>query len=98
MARKSNAVSATTAMRTTRSTGVTGDSTLEKDGFIFGWEGTSIDPLMYEARAVVDAVWPDTPTPDVVNGLWDETPIMRAVLAALRRGIAIGQGDDIASA
>lgn len=98
MAKKSKVISVKTAMKTTAATGVQGNSTEEKDGFIFGWEGTSVEPLIYEARAIVDNVWPNTPTPDVVNGVWDETPIMKAVLVALRRGIEIGEGDPVATA
>lgn len=98
MAKKSKVISVKTAMKTTAATSVQGDSTEEKDGFIFGWEGTSVEPLIYEARSIVDNVWPNTPTPDVVNGVWDETPIMKAVIVALRRGIEIGEGDPIATA
>lgn len=98
MVKKSKTISVKTAMKTTTSSGVQGDSTEEKDGFIFGWEGTSIEPLIYEARTIVDNVWPNTATPDVVMGVWDHTPIMQAVLVALRRGIEIGEGDSIATA
>ena len=98
MAKQSKTVSIKTAMKTTQATGVKGDSTVEKDGFIFGWEGLAFDELMYEARAIVDNVWPNTATPDVVAGVWDHTPIMQAVLVALRRGIEIGQGDAVATA
>ena len=75
----------------------TGDSTEEKDGFIFGWESTAWDELTYEARAIVDNCWPDTATPDIVNGVWDNTPIMQAVLVALKRGVEIGQGSPVAT-
>lgn len=95
MAKQSKVVSVKTAMKTTNSSGVQGNSTEETDGFIFGWEGLSTEPLIYEARSIVDNVWPDTPTPDVVNGVWDNTPIMQAVIVALRRGIEIGEGDPI---
>ena len=98
MAKHSKTVSVKTAMKTTQSSGVKGDSTVEKDGFIFGWEGTAWDQLTYEARAIVDDVWPNTDTPDIVNGVWDDTPIMKAVLVALHRGIEIGMGDEIADA
>ena len=97
MARKAKAVSVKTAMKTTNAPGVQGNS-VDGEDFIFGWEGLSVDPFMYEARAIVDNVWPDTPTPDVVAGVWDDTPIMRAVLVALRRGIEIGQGSPVATA
>lgn len=98
MAKQSKTVSVKTAMKTTQSSGVKGDSTAEKDGFIFGWEGTAWDQLTYEARAIVDNCWPNTETPDIVNGVWDNTPIMQAVLVALRRGIEIGKGSPIATA
>lgn len=98
MAKSTKTLSIKTAMRTTNSPGVQGNSTEETNGFIFGWEGTSVEPLIYEARAIVDNVWPNTPTPDVVGGVWDDTPIMRAVLVALRRGIQIGEGDPVATA
>lgn len=70
----------------------------ESANFSFGWEGTAFDELIYEARVIVDNVWPNTETPDIVEGLWDNTPIMDAVLAAIRRGIELGQGDDVADA
>lgn len=98
MGKQTKVVSVKTAMKTTASSGVQGDSTESKDGFIFGWEGTSVEPLIYEARAIVDNVWPNTATPDVVLGVWDNTPIMQAVIVALRRGIEIGEGDSIATA
>ena len=66
--------------------------------FVTKWEGTHPDPLIYEARAIVDNIWPNTATPDVVNGVWDDTPIMRAVLAALHVGMAIGMGAEVATA
>lgn len=98
MAKSTKTVSVKTAMKTTKSSGVTGDSTEQKDGFLFGWEGTSVEPLIYEARAIVDNCWPNTETPDIVLGVWDSTPIMQAVIVALRRGIEIGEGDQIATA
>ena len=98
MAKKASTVSVKADMKTTNSPGVKGNSTEETGDFIWGWEGLSADPLMYEARYIVDDVWPNTDTPDIVAGVWDDTPIMRAVLVALRRGIEIGEGDDIATA
>jgi hypothetical protein len=98
MAKDTKTVSIKTAMKHTTSTGVQGDSTEEKDGFLFGWEGLSAEPLIYEARAIVDNVWPNTETPDITGGVWDHTPIMQAVLVALRRGIEIGEGDGVATA
>ena len=98
MAKKSGTVSVKTAMKTTGATGVQGNSTEETDSFIFGWEGCAWDELTYEARAIVDDVWPNTDTPDIIAGVWDNTPIMRAVMVALRRGIEIGQGDAVATA
>lgn len=98
MANKSKSVSIKTAMRTTRSTGVTGNSADETDSFSPFWEGSAWDELTYEARAIVDDVWPNTDTPDIIAGVWDNTPIMQAVMVALRRGIEIGQGDAIATA
>jgi len=68
------------------------------DDLVWVWEGTHADPLIYEARAIVDNIWPDTATPDIVNGVWDDTPIMRAVLIALHAGVAIGMGAEVATA
>lgn len=93
MAKKSQSVKVTVNFKHTKPTGSSDD-----DGFQFGWEGLSVEPLIYEARAIVDNVWPNTPTPDVVGGVWDHTPIMMAVLTALRRGIEIGEGDPVATA
>ena len=59
----------------------------------FGWEGAAFDPLTYDARKIVDEFWPDTPTPDVVAGLWDNTPIMQCVITALRIGIEKGKAE-----
>lgn len=95
MVSKSKAVKLSTPMKASKPTG---DSTQDDKGFLFGWEGLSVEPLIYEARALVDNVWPDTETPDIVAGVWDETPIMKAVIAALRRGIEIGEGSAVASA
>lgn len=93
MAKHAKTVSLTTGMKASPAT----NSGEDKD-FLFGWEGLSAEPLMYEARGLVDMLWPDTPTPEIVGGVWDDTPIMRAVVAALKRGIEIGQGDEIATA
>ena len=98
MVKKSNIISATVHMKATA--GKSGKSLVGDDegvgGFSFGWEGTAYDPLTYIAREIVDQVWPNTSTPDVVNGVWDNTPIMQAVMAALKRGIELS-GKDIAS-
>ena len=98
MARQSKVISVKTDMKSSPSKGVKGDSTQSTATFSFGWEGTAWDELTYEARAIVDDVWPNTDTPDIVNGVWDDTPIMKAVLVALHRGIEIGMGDEIADA
>lgn len=91
MAKQSKTVSLTTRFKATKAAKPTGDSSDESDKFLFGWEGLSTEPLIDEARKIVDDVWPNTDTPDVVNGVWDDTPIMRAVLVALRRGIELGR-------
>lgn len=59
----------------------------DDDDTIVSWEMTTSDPLLNIAREIVDQVWPDTDTPDIVNGVWDETPIMKAVIAAIKRGL-----------
>jgi len=84
----------TKALKSSKPTGSSDDD----DERILAWEGGSIEPLIYEARDIVDNMWPDTPTPEIVAGIWDHTPIMRAVLAALYRGIQIGEGDGILTA
>lgn len=92
MARKSKTVMLAKAMKSSEPT------TSDDDDHILAWEGGSIEPLIYEARAIVDDLWPNTPTPEIVAGIWDHTPIMRAVLTALYRGIQIGEGDGILTA
>lgn len=84
MAKKSGAISTTVRMKTTP-TKMAGKSGGD-DSPIVSWETTTSDPLLEIAREIVDQVWPDTATPDIVNGVWDETPIMKAVLVALQRG------------
>jgi len=98
MAKKPDAISATVNMKVTatKSAKPTGSSDDNSANFSFGWEGTAYDPLTYIAREIVDQVWPNTATPDVVNGVWDNTPIMQAVMAALKRGLELS-GKDIAS-
>jgi len=98
MAKKSGVVRTTATMKITATKAVQGNSTDDTPTFTFGWEGLSVEPLIFEARAIVDNVWPNTETPDIVDGVWDETPIMQAVIVALRRGIEIGEGDTVASA
>ena len=66
----------------------------EDASFLFGWEGTVLDPLIYVARNIVDQVWPDVETPGVLNGDMDDTPIMRAVLMALRHELEAKVSDD----
>lgn len=98
MAKQPDVIRTTVAMKATavKSAKPTGSS--EDSNFSFGWENTAFDPLTYEARALVDETWPDTDTPDIVNGVWDDTPIMKAVMAAIKRGIEIGQGSPVATA
>ena len=84
-------MSLTTGFKASKAAKPTGDSASKDDDFLFGWEGLSVEPLIDEARAIVDNIWPNTETPDVVNGVWDDTPIMQAVLVALRRGIELGR-------
>ena len=93
MVKKSQSIKVSVNFKSSKPSGSSDD-----DNFQFGWEGLSVEPLIYEARAIVDNAWPNTPTPDVVAGVWDETPIMKAVIVALRRGIEIGEGDPIATA
>ena len=101
MAKKSrSSVSTAVAMRVTqiRKVAAMRTSTDDDDQFLFGWENTALDPLIYVAREIVDQAWPNTPTPDITAGVWDHTPIMQCVLIALRRGIALSRDvpDDVA--
>ena len=89
MDRKSQVVRTTVSMKETAAPKARPQGSSDEGGFLFGWEGTTLDPLMYVAREIVDQVWPNTDTPDVVNGVWDDTPIMRAVLVALKRGMEL---------
>ena len=95
MAKKPDAISATVNMKVTatKSAKPTGSSDDNSANFSFGWENTAFDPLMYVAREIVDQVWPDTDTPDIINGVWDSTPIMSAVMAALKRGFELRDKD-----
>jgi len=95
MAKNASAViRTTTSMRATKVKAAKPTGSSEDDDFTFGWEQTAHDPLIYIAREIVDNAWPDTPTPDVMAGTWDNTPIMKCVLVALRRGIELAQKDD----
>lgn len=90
----SSVIRTVTAMRATKVKASKPTGSIDDDEFLFGWEQTAHDPLIYIAREIVDNAWPNTATPDVTAGTWDDTPIMKCVLVALRRGIELAQGSD----
>jgi len=75
-----------------KNSGFVGDSALHIAARLAreGW--MPVDPLLLEARAIVEAVVPPAYAKKVKTGEWDGVPIIEATLAALRRGIKIGAG------